>query len=275
MLRYFFVIVICMSCVIALTACASRTEPAEGYHPVADKEETPSSQVYDVHYPPASKEEAPSSQVYDVYYPAASEGGMFDISFPFYFDGVFISEYEVLADEAEFIAMLNDFGLDWVISPMQAHNSVRARPDIQSYFIVCSEGLVGGLISLYNVPREISSFVEVQTLLRLQLYLYREPTEKELERLQKTGLLTADEWDLFWDLSGMLLEREDDVAIIAEYFRAFMEDYERSIEPRTGYIMTSYFLEELDGTVKYTFQVNWAPTLGLYNFFTIHIGVEK
>jgi len=228
LVRYFFAIIICISCVIAVVACASRAEPTEVYYPVASEEEVP--------------------------------------MFPFYFDGVLISEQDVLASETEFIAIINDFGLDWEISPRQAQNILRRRPDIQSLFIVCPEGLVGGLISLYETPRSLSKspFIEVEPLLVLQIITYREPTEKELERLQQTGLLTDDEWNAFWDLSGILLDKKDDVAIIAERAGALMRD--------VGPHETHRFLEGQEGTVKYSFLLKPTPAAGLY-WFTIELGV--
>jgi hypothetical protein len=187
-----------------------------------------------------------------------------------YDDGYF----ELLADEIAFIAMLNDFGLDWEISPRQEHNSLRVRDDIQSYFIMCSDGLVEAFFQFAEGDIAISWY-ESRKWLELSFHLSREPTERELNRLHQTGLLSDDEWNRFWELSGVLLDMEEDVANISERARAFLEGYGRTIEHRTDRMMIipTYILEGREGTVEYNFRLDGFLASGLLFRFDFGLGV--
>ena len=249
MLKYFLAVIVCAACIFALSGCSNA--PAQTgdisviEEPITDAEEP----VMDFEYLVREIQRAS------------------------FYERLYYMSDQLLAEETKFIVMLNDFGLDWVISPRQETNHLRTRDDVETYLITCSQGLVSGFFKFSDggefAYREFGS----RNYLFLAITPERLLTENEIDRLLlQSGLLTDEQWDAFWNLSGTLLEREGEVANIAERSRAFMEGYGRDSAARLEHTMTSYYIEGMEGTVKYRFGLGSLPVLGLYRII-IELGV--
>lgn len=104
---------------------------------------------------------------------------------------------------------------------------------------------------------------------RILFHMNRAPTEDEFNRLQQEGLLTDDEWGMFWELAGKFLDEEDSVSSIAERARAYLEVFPFHYQTEDIVII----MEGHKGNVDYGVTLRWLPFLERYAALAIDLTV--
>jgi len=161
------------------------------------------------------------------------------------------------ANELVFLSALDEVGLNWEFS--ERHRRSFYFPNHhQMYIITCPSGLILGLVEMRK--HDEGSHMWGEKYLRISFYVNRAPTEDEFNRLQQEGLLTDDEWTMFWELAEKLLDEEDCVAGIAERARAYLEDFPFYYETEHTVII----MEGYQGSIDYNVAIRWQPFLERY-----------
>jgi len=183
-----------------------------------------------------------------------------------------ISNYEdhiLTADESEFIFALNEIGLNWNFSERQRSFAQSMHHDARSdynhfYLIHCPSQLIFGFI---NVRTGFGS-IYGDNYISMMFSLYREPTEDEFIRLQQEGLLTDDEWILFWEFAGIILGEEHNISNIAVRALSYFEDF-------PAYEAEAYasLFEGNEEGIDYRVIFFWNPFLERYANITIELTV--
>jgi len=174
--------------------------------------------------------------------------------------------HTLTSDELEFIYVLNEIGLNWSISSRQSRlPSPSPYYDYRSYITICPSSLVSSLITIRNDLGGIFG----EKNIRIYIRPYRQPTEYEFIRLQQEGLLTENEWLLFWELAGKLLEKEDCIVSITnrslEYLKAF------SFSDKTENSVT--IMEGNSSDIDYSVILSWNTALERYAHYEISLTV--
>ena len=248
-MRYFFIAVICIFCIVAFVGCASQDEP--DYDPAED---------YDL----TEYEDLPADEDITHYEPVIPRLPAEDYNEyePLGYDDYIDYERELFANEVEFLARLSYTGLDWDFSERQRELNIVFEEDNRLYLIICRNNLVGAtIIARSNVD-------ENQNMLYIGFFLDREPTDDELTVLQQSGLLTTYEWASFWELFGIMLDKTDELVIIAELVAAYMEDTEKEPDHHdlvNGTVYSVYLLEGTEGAVEYRVVLYWNPDSEIYS----------
>ena len=179
------------------------------------------------------------------------------------------AEYELTRQEYEFILKLHEMGINWAFSERQ--QSLRASPFPHGYvhenrnqlFIKCPENLVGGLVQIFTENGSIWG----ESYISMHFFPYREPTYYEFINLQQNGLLSFEEWALFWEFAGNQLGKPEVVSDIFNRADELFANYPFS--DSKGNLET--VLEGIEGNVDFSIIFSYHPILENYSIIMIEL----
>ena len=169
-------------------------------------------------------------------------------------------------NEIAFINMLHELGLNWKISASQ-----RLLPDPvpqhdqRTYITTCPSSLISSFIVIRNGLGSI--FGERHIYISLQPY--RQGTDDEFEYLQQNGLMSDNDWLLFWELAGKILDKEDCVSILANRSLGYLDDFQFRYNTERSVTIMEGNKEDIDYRVILT----WHPFLERYAQYEIMLTV--
>ena len=173
------------------------------------------------------------------------------------------------AEEAEFISALHEVGLYWSMSPRQ--RVLQQPPPHQNeqwYMITCPSETAGGFITISNDKSSDRVSIRGEQHIKMSFVPYW-ISEDNFDSIQQYGLLSSEDWFLFWEFAKSILGEDDCIASVADRALDYFENFDFHYKTENDVTIMNGNKNNVDYRVIFS----WHPFLERYAQYDISLTI--